>query len=46
MSEFIDKAARLKVEEGYDTSMQTLIQLSKKIQDLEERIKKLEGSKI
>lgn len=42
MSEFIDKASQLKVEDGYDTSTQTLIQLSVKIKDLELRIKKLE----
>ena len=45
MSEFIEKELRLKVDDGYDTSMQTLIQLSVKIKELEERIKKLEEVK-
>ena len=43
--EYIDDASKLEIE-GYTTEYQTIIQLSKMIKNLEERIKILEGVKI
>lgn len=43
--EYIEDASKLEVE-GYSTEYQTIIQLSKKVKLLEERIKILEGVKI
>jgi len=40
--EYINVAKELKTEDGYDTTMQTIIELSKLVLNLEERIVKLE----
>ena len=43
--EFINFASNLKIEDNYSTTMQCVIELSKKVLLLEERILKLEEVK-
>ena len=42
IKDFIDKASKLKVEDGYSTTYQTCIELSIKIKELEAKIEELE----
>ena len=45
VKEYIDKASKANIEDNYDTTYQTCIELSKKMIELEERLKKMEEVK-